>query len=311
MQVGEPCKDPLHGVRPLPYQQMPVRLTESDLIALLQTADPTEDVERILRRRGLMSGDAIGYANVAALKPQFKDWLHSGQPCLILVDGCCREEGVGRTSPMSIFTASLASALLQTQPIIVLQFFCGHHVDPNSPQSGPKGLLRSIIVQLLLYPKPCDLVLEFIDQDLLNLVSEGAMEALCFLFEGLFWQIDPTTTVYVLVDSVSDFESDFLGFGQEMDRLFVLFRKLIGDVRHGSFLGPRMKLFMASANRSHRISRQVDRATEYVRLNTGSVRDSLRPRDRFLGENRRARSSDRPSSRAGSEGLSSLIGPRG
>jgi hypothetical protein len=237
-----------------------------------------------------MSDEALGYATLLRQKRQFKDWLSSEWPSLVLVDGCCRNESVGRTSPMSFFTASFASTLLQAQSGIVLQFFCSHHIDPQRENSGPRGLLRSIISQLLLYPKPYNIALDFVDQSLYDAVEASNTEALCFFFERLFWQIHPNTIVYVLIDSISDFESNLHGYGERMDRILALFQTLIRQVLQGNAMGPKLKLFMTSPNRSHRLVNHIDRAEENIRLSAASLGDSPRGGDRFLREIRRARS---------------------
>ncbi|KAH8125958.1 hypothetical protein ACSS6W_007906 [Trichoderma asperelloides] len=271
----------------VPYAQA---LTEGDIINLLQTPDPIGDADRILRKESLMSDEALGYATLLRQKRQFKEWLSADWPSLVLVDGCSRGESVGRTSPMSYFTASFASTLIQAQTGIVLQFFCGHHIDPQKENSGPKGLLRSIISQLLLYPKSYNLSLNFVDQSLYDAVAASNTEALCFFFERLFWQIQPDTIIYVLVDSVSDFESDLHDYGERMDRVLILFQTLIRQVLQGFAAGPKLKLFMTSPNRSHRLIYRVDQAKESIRLNAAGLGDIPRGGDRLLREIRRARS---------------------
>ncbi|KAL7918094.1 hypothetical protein ACQKWADRAFT_305095 [Trichoderma austrokoningii] len=275
---------------PQPLVQYAQALTESDIISLLQTPDPIGDADRILRKESMMSDEALGYATLLRQKRQFKEWLSSDWPSLVLVDGCSRGESVGRTSPMSYFTASFASSLIRAQTGIVLQFFCGHHIDPQKENSGPKGLLRSIISQLLLYPKPYGLSLNFIDQSLYDAVAASNTEALCFVFERLFWQIQPDTLIYVLIDSVSDFESDLYEYGERMERVLILFQTLIRQVLQGFAAGPKLKLFMTSPNRSHRLIYRVDQAKESIRLNAAGLGDVPRSGERSLREIRRARS---------------------
>ncbi|KAL7811145.1 hypothetical protein V8C26DRAFT_409330 [Trichoderma gracile] len=270
-------------------QHTPV-LTEGDILNLLQTPDPIADAERILRKESLMSDEALGYATLLRQKRQFQEWLSSEWPGLLLVDGCCRTESVGRSSPMSFFTASFASTLLQSQSGMVLQFFCSHHTDPKKEDSGPKGLLKSIISQLLLYPKPYSLSLDFVDQSLYDAIAASNTDALCFLLERLFWQLQPTTTVYVLLDSISDFESNLNDYGDRLDRVLASFRGLIRNVQTGFAMGPRLKLFMTSPNRSRRLIHHVDRAKESIRLNPAGLGESPGGHDRLGRETRRARS---------------------
>ncbi|KAL7942039.1 hypothetical protein V8C42DRAFT_355159 [Trichoderma barbatum] len=282
---------PSHSLTPNPAPQQIIQptspLTESDIVNLLQTPDSVADAERILRKESLMSDEALGYATLLRQKRQFQEWLSAEWPGLVLVDGWCRTESVGRSSPMSFFTASFASTLLQTQSGIVLQYFCGNHTDPQKEDSGPKGLLRSIICQLLLYPKPYSLTLDFIDQSLYDAVAASNTDALCFMFERLFWQIQPTTTVYVLLDSISDFESNLYDYGDRMERILTSFQGLIRPVLRGFAFGPKLKLFMTSPNRSHRLIYHVDRAKENIRLNAAGLGESVSGGDRWSREIRR------------------------
>lgn len=278
------------NLAPQPVVQYAQALTESDIINLLQTPDPIGDADRILRKESLMSDEALGYATLLRQKRQFKEWLSADWPSLVLVEGCSRGESVGRTSPMSYFMACFASTLIQGQTGIVLQFFCGHHIDPQQENSGPRGLLRSLISQLLLYPKSYNFSLNFVDQSLYDAVAASNTEALCFLFERLFWQIQPNTIIYVLIDSVSDFESDLHDYGERMDRVLILFQTLMRQVLQGFNAGPKLKLFMTSPNRSHRLIYRVDQAKESIRLNAAGLGGVPRGGDRVLREIRRARS---------------------
>ena len=242
-------------------------VTEEDLVDMLQARDPTEDAARILRQQSRIDPDALGYAERLQQRPEFQIWLLSESPGLLLVDGACRDQGVGRTSPMSIFTASMASSLLRAKAGVVLQFFCAHHTDPNAPDSGPKGLVKSITSQLLMYPQFQGLSnTDFADQSLLDAVAGNNLDALCYLFENIFQQVDPGTLIYVLIDSIPSFESDLHGHGERMESVLAMFRLLINGVLNGSTPGPRLKLFMTSPNRSLRLFRHVDRQTEHVRL---------------------------------------------
>lgn len=111
-----------------------------------------------------------------------------------------------------------------------------------------------------------------------------------FPFERLFWQIQPDTLIYVLIDSVSDFESDLHDYGERMDRVLVLFQTLIRQVLQGFAAGPKLKLFMTSPNRSHRLVYRVDQAKESIRLNAAALGEMPRSGERSLREIRRARS---------------------
>lgn len=251
--------------------------TNDQFLQLLDpTDDPKTDAESTLRLARLMKDGAIAYAHGLRLNPQFIDWLSSEQPRLILVDGCCAREGTRSASPMSVFTASLASCLFQEEASVVVQFFCGYHLDQRSMHPGPAGLLRSVTSQLLMYLESDELELGPIDPSLYDAVLEDDTIALCTLFENIFWQVEPHNTVYVLIDGLNAYESRLLGFEEGVSCVFEMFRRLERSVLEGWAPGPTLKLLIANPGRSQVVVRHVNGRTEYVRLSDRNLSDNGR-----------------------------------
>lgn len=284
----------------------PSSFTLQDMIHRLRVPDPTTDGLEILSKNSQLSDQAISYINALGAKPHFLDWLASPSPRLLLVDGHSRDAGVGRTaSPMSFFTASLAASLIRDGQGVTLQFFCGRHADPETDadtdaslamSSGPNALLRSLIAQLALHPSsgipppgPA------IDAYLASQALQNDTNALCVLFETLFWHVPRGVTVYMLLDSISDFETDAHGFWAELERVFDMFRSLMDISVNTDGPGPTLKVLMTTPNRSHRLFRRVGREGEHIMLH---ARDGdggrLRVENRFWTEQSRRRRSPSP-----------------
>lgn len=204
--------------------------------------------------------------------PQFKDWFGCAPSSLLLVDGYSRDQGKGKTSPVSIFCTSFATMLVEAHAGIVLQFYCGHS-DLLDPLAGPKALLRSITSQLVLFPKGFDLAFDGLDPRAIKDIQNNDINALCYCFEHLLRQNPPATSVYVIIDGVSSFESSPSDFDGDLDILFGKLRMLVDTTGFNGNSGPRLKVLMTSAHRSVRLAvrQDVDRLREYVSLNTGNV----------------------------------------
>lgn len=130
-----------------------VLLSKTQLIShlgLSNIGSVEADVEIIRRQGANVAAEGLEHARKLMAMPQFNEWLSKDSPELLLVDGHCQNFGHGKTSPLSVFCASLASTLDQSESLVILQYFCGHHVlDSNGIPGGPLGLIQSLLTQLL------------------------------------------------------------------------------------------------------------------------------------------------------------------
>jgi hypothetical protein len=182
--------------------------------------------------------------------PEFQRWLASHRPDLLLVDGNAYTPGPGRISAMSVFCAVLVLGLMKSKKHIVLHFFCGQHTTTHDSMSGPKGLMRSIISQLLYSGKQFDI--DFIDSRTYRESLEAqSLPHLCDIFCKLIEQLQLDTSVFCIVDGVSLYEAD-----QWLDELCCIFETLNALVEN-EHLQPVFKLLFTSPFASRRLGQQT------------------------------------------------------
>lgn len=213
-----------------------------------------EDIERI-RRQGInVASEGLEKARRLMSMAEVNDWLSKDKSRLLLVDGHSKHLGNGKTSPLSVFCASLASTLAQSESMIILQYFCGHHaLDSDGLSAGPLGLVQSLLAQLLRQPD--DILPESLDLDkeLCNRVDHEDIDNLCEVFGVLFSQINPTKITICILDEIAEFEGDWGGWGDGMSLIAVQLREMVH-----TFDGPQMlKVLMTSADKSTVVSQRL------------------------------------------------------
>lgn len=232
------------------------------------------EAEHILRKSNSMQSEALNKARWLLETANFKQWFSQTYSTLLLVDGYDREHSMGRTSPLSVVCASLTATMAQSPAFIVLHFFCGQHSRPQDQVLGPKGLMASLITQLILYT---DIELDFVEHNLYAAVSRKDLTALCELFELLIVRVEPSKTICCVIDSISDFEANW---GTELLGVVNNLRRLIDLQREG----PIFKLLMTNANRTQNLLSMVNQTVgEHVSLRAGT--SPGRPTRSRLGSN--------------------------
>ncbi|KAK3359208.1 hypothetical protein B0T25DRAFT_564238 [Lasiosphaeria hispida] len=99
----------------------------------------------------------------------------------LLVDGNMQDASSDKISPLSLFCTNFALAITNLEPENVFtHFYCGLRTDGDDTWSGPNGLVRSIIAQLLRH-----------------------------LLHTLLHQFSAGTTIYSIIDGISTFDVDY------------------------------------------------------------------------------------------------------
>ena len=229
------------------------------------------ETERILRQSNSLRAKGLGKARWLLTTAQFKNWLGQSSSGTLLVDGYCRDDGIGRISPLSVLCASLATTLAQTGSSIVLHFFCSSHTRVEQDViGGPSGLVRSLITQLLLYPDSPDVELDPLEENLYNAVSQCDVPALVYLFGSIVGNMDESKTIVCIIDGISDFETPLRGWDKEIIGVVDQLQNLV----HCKRSGPALKLLMTSANKTLNLGSLVYRDRgEFVSLRSGNVSD--------------------------------------
>ncbi|KAF9885227.1 hypothetical protein FE257_000587 [Aspergillus nanangensis] len=134
--------------------------------------------------------------------PQLHTWITTAAPSALFLN-----LNTPATSPSSSFLLARLTQSINNRPagnnnIYTLAFFCSAHLSPTDPNSGPPGMLRSLIAQLLESHPGFDL-------DTVRRISQTPMtnvHDLCVIFEELVKQLPPDVVVFCLVDGVTEFE---------------------------------------------------------------------------------------------------------
>ncbi|KAJ0114044.1 hypothetical protein J7T55_007878 [Diaporthe amygdali] len=229
-------------------------ITKNELAKHLRVSEiysVNEDVERVHRQATNVTTEGLEQARKILSTAEVTDWLSKDESKLILVDGHCKNHGYGKTSPLSVFCASSASALDESPSLVILKYFCSHHSSnsENLP-AGPLGLIKSLLGQLLHKSDdvlPLDLHL---DNELLDRADPDDVPDLCEVFASIFSQINPAKITICILDEIAEFEGERDGWGESMRFIAYQLRWMVHN-----FEGPQMiKVLMTSANKSAVVS---------------------------------------------------------
>lgn len=252
-----------------PSSNMAPRIAKSDLLDALrfEPEDITRGLRLVLQQAFRMDHTSQARAAWLLETPTFRNWISTAHSSLLLVDGM--SSGVEKISPMSVLVASVAARLFENSLAVPTYFFCGINLESDfelgRPQ-GPRLMLRSLIVQLLLSESMSEPKWNMTKSDrLLSAVSECDLDALWEVFWVLSRQFAQEFTVFCLLDGISWYERD-----QWIEDLRWLVSKF-QSVVHQGVEGPAIKILMTSPNMSMEIRRQVDPASQYVNLGAGNL----------------------------------------
>lgn len=182
------------------------------LLEALDIEDSTtaEDISTNLRTAWASSKDVQSRIMAMIQDVKLHLWIVAPHSTALFVNGHC--SATLRRSPVSYVSAKLAESVgPQTSKnsrtpleVISLSFFCGEHTHRKDPDSGPDGMMRNLIAQLLLnYDN-----FELITVRKIKAFDYEDIEDLCDVFEMLIAQLPPSVVVFCIVDSVGVFEED-------------------------------------------------------------------------------------------------------
>jgi hypothetical protein len=241
-----------------------------------------EALAGVTRRSCHLKVDTGARGNRLMGMKRFTEWLEapSWASDLVLVDGHCGNIAADKVSPMSAICASLAGVMTdaerddgQDRPApIVLHHFCGQHLGLRNALSGPGGLIRSLVHQLLVqthqhvedYATGPQASLDFIDDHLLGGVDERDIPSLCRLFGELVARLDRSRPVFCIIDGVSEIETALDGWQEDACSIISALLDLVDE---GSFrAGPALRVLLTSAQRSTTLAESVVPSDSHVSL---------------------------------------------
>ena len=180
---------------------------EPDIESL--AAQPDNDWSTVTRYRGDFDSKTQSQVQSILQRARFLGWVKSKYPDLILVLSDLPNSGMENITAVSVFCATLITSLTNLRrEDLAIHFFCGMHVDSHDPSPGPRGLVRSLIMQLFGYlTRTGSADLGFIhDREYVRDIEDQHLGALCQTLRELLWQCEPGTHVYCIIDSVTLFE---------------------------------------------------------------------------------------------------------
>ncbi|EFX00222.1 hypothetical protein CMQ_7224 [Grosmannia clavigera kw1407] len=231
---------------------------------------PNNDLKSIIARKGHFDVGMQAQAQSLLKNPRFSEWMRCSHSDLLLVDGNSNFPASGNFSALSLLCATLVANMTVTySDDLVISFFCGFHSACLDPWFGPIGLVRSLILQVLLFLEQeekrvgYDIRIEKPDAYLDSFLSsrpETVAEVLHCLLQHIP-QAD--LTFYCIIDCVSCFDKDLHGQYNNMKVVVSWLQYMAGedDSMHVHF-----KVLLTNPGRSTgRISSLVD-TTQHITL---------------------------------------------
>ena len=179
-------------------------LTSHQFLEVL-AIDYTEILEnlRSMLHRGRVA--ELSYHNRGSLLmrfPRFRNWLTSTSPDFLLVDGN-GGSAADRASAMTFVSALLAQTL-SDEGTSCIHHFCGLHTSRSDELSGPRGLLRALLAQLVsLFA----FHIGFTRKNEYDEVQRFDTIRLCVLFRELVKDIPEGIVLVCVIDGVSFYEA--------------------------------------------------------------------------------------------------------
>lgn len=133
--------------------------------------------------------------------------------------------GTRHISSLSWLCFSILQALQQTGHLYSLVFFCGRHLDAADSHVGGRGIIRSLLSQLL-----CQQPAHAAQDHTINweLIQAGDIQHLCPLFHSALHQLPPESVVFCIIDGIKYYERD-----QYVDEMSAVLRFLLDLVQGG------------------------------------------------------------------------------
>ncbi|KAK0638937.1 hypothetical protein B0T16DRAFT_422145 [Cercophora newfieldiana] len=237
------------------------------------------DLRCVLSQAKTMEEDALGRGRWLLNTPRFQTWLRSATNDFIFADGDGGSAVHTKTSPLSVFCATFAVGVRQMESSVCLAFFCGQHFSDHDYLCGPAGVLRSLLAQLITSPGMQALNTNGIDEKLVQKAAEDGVTALTRLLHVLVRRIDGRTTVYCLIDKVSELEGTLNGWDDDNDELILGLLRIVQD----RDLQPRFKVMFTSTTRSFQLEKLATE-TRHISLRADNVHSRSMAEDAFLDD---------------------------
>jgi hypothetical protein len=231
---------------------------------------PKKDISACRALGGAMGDAAKDRASFVANSRKLQTWLTDPMKSrALIINGNFKHDAL--TSPFSFLCAEMSYLYGAAPNAYAITYFCGLHTDSwRNPRANARGMMISLLSQLLYLKKDFDL--SFIDKNIIRVLKEDSIQALCRIFRRLVLQLPAEVVLFCFIDTISIYEtSDRL---EETRFAFrTITRLLTAEKRKGTF-----KLLITSTGRSLNIEEYIDeedilRVPDYVDGNRLGVID--------------------------------------
>ncbi|KAL8841966.1 MAG: hypothetical protein Q9176_002903 [Flavoplaca citrina] len=163
-----------------------------------------EDMEEVLREARRFPIHLQTQANQFMSSQELQEWLTSPYSRALLAQA---SDGDDKISALSFVASLLVQSFEASEDALALYFYCGLNTDSYGDSlPDATGMVQNIIAQLL-WPERHAYHLGFINNKHIQALENGDLEALCDLLEGLTQQLPSSTTLFLVVDSISFYET--------------------------------------------------------------------------------------------------------
>lgn len=180
-------------------------ILESDNLLEELAVDHTELANNLTSMIRLGQAANISYHHRGSLlsrSPKFQNWLMSPSPIFLLVDGN-GDSAAERTSAMT-FVAALLAQSLGEEGVTCIHYFCGLHKTSSDDLSGPSGLLRALLAQLLNLHT---YTIGFTSYNDYHKLQQFDITRLCALFSDLIKDLPEGFVLVCIIDGLSLYET--------------------------------------------------------------------------------------------------------
>ena len=215
---------------------------ESEAVFPADISPAFRDIQNVIRQGKRLKTNSQSRGSWLLHNKAFQAWLISDASSTLVVNG--NAEGREHISPMSLVSAFLLQSLSGTDTASTISFFCGLHLAGHDDMSGPQGLARSLISQLLatIYESDLAILEKDFHQQLEAHASDVAM--LMELFSSLVNRLPQEFVLFCVIDGISLFEKQ-----QYEQETRIVFQKL-SQIAQADSQGGLLKLLLTSPSSS-------------------------------------------------------------
>ncbi|CAJ2500671.1 Uu.00g035240.m01.CDS01 [Anthostomella pinea] len=218
-----------HFTESFPNEQQ-AQVTYGGLLTLLNVPEiEISNFNHIIQYQHKIPADDRGRAERVLRTPQFASWASAPQSSELLVHGN--------------FIGTLHLRLI---PILLIAYFCGRHMDEGDASTGCRGMIQSLLSQLL---RQNHLGMTLLARNAsLNLVRYGDLKQLCALFGTLMHQLPlGVPPVFCIIDGIKYYERE-----QWLDDMVEVLRYLL-DLRLDTSLRCIFKILITSPSETRMV----------------------------------------------------------